>query len=175
METTYYIYHIPTYIHKDGMIGKIGVSEDLKTRINENLRKSLQPFDFWKVLEEHTDIMEASRREIELQKQYGYKVDRIPYWQSNEMGKTGQGGKIGGKHTSPNGGKIGGRIAVESGRIFLLSKAKRKLTFEDAQTIRELYLNKKHNKTNQTKLGEIYGVDQTTISLIINNKNYINQ
>ena len=167
METTYYIYHIPTYIHKDGMIGKIGVSEDLKTRINENLRKSLQPFDFWKVLEEHTDIMIASQREIELQKEYGYKVDRIPYWQSRKMGKSGEGGK----HTNPNGGKIAGRIAVESGRIFLLSKARRKLTFEDAQTIREIYSPKEYSSR---KLARMYGVDQSIILDIIHNKTYIN-
>jgi len=32
------------------------------------------------VLEQHTCIYEASRREIELQKQYGYPVDSQPYW-----------------------------------------------------------------------------------------------
>jgi|688.fasta_scaffold788776_2 transposase len=169
METKYYIYHIPTYVHVNGMIGKIGVSEDLKTRIRFNLNSSEQPFDFWEVLEEHTDIMEVSRREIELQKQYGYKVDKKPYWQSRNMGKTGEGGKIGGKHTSPNGGKIGGRIAVESGQIFTLCKANRKLTFKDAQLIRELCVKKTHS---QRKLAKMYNVSNVTIWNIINNKSY---
>ena len=64
METIYYIYHIPTYVWKDGKVGKVGTTEKLKVRINENLKTSKQPFDFWEVLEEHTDIMEASRRAL---------------------------------------------------------------------------------------------------------------
>jgi hypothetical protein len=71
---------------------------------------------------------------------------------------------VGAKNTSPNGGKIGGKIS---------GKLRRKLTYEDAQTIRELYLNKK--QYNQKQLAEMYDIDQSAISFIINNKSYINQ
>jgi hypothetical protein len=66
----YYIYHIPGI--------KIGCSQNIKKRINS------QKFSQYTILEEHYDVFEASNREIQLQKQYGYKVDRIPYWLSLE-------------------------------------------------------------------------------------------
>ncbi len=65
---TYYIYHIPGV--------KIGCTNTLKKRMKD------QGFTSWEIIEEHTDIYEASDREIELQKQYGYEVDRIPYHES---------------------------------------------------------------------------------------------
>ena len=65
---TYYIYHIPGI--------KIGCTSDLNKRMAD------QGFTDWNILEEHTDIHVASDREIELQKEYGYKVDSIPYWKS---------------------------------------------------------------------------------------------
>lgn len=75
--------------------------------------------------------------------------------------------------------KIAGNRSIESGRWsdvrVLGSKACRKLTFEDAQKIRELYANKKDNKTNQYKLAEMYHIDQSTIADIIHKKTYINQ
>jgi len=67
---TYYIYHIPGV--------KIGCTSQLKTRLKK------QRFTEWEILETHTDIMVASAREIELQKEYGYTVDTIPYWKSIE-------------------------------------------------------------------------------------------
>lgn len=66
----YYIYHIPGV--------KIGCSQNIKKRINQ------QKFSHYEILEEHYDVFEASNREIQLQKQYGYKVDNIPYWMSLE-------------------------------------------------------------------------------------------
>ena len=63
---TYYIYHVPGI--------KIGVTVRIKTRMRE------QGFESWEILEEHTDIYEASRREIELQREYGYLVDTEPYY-----------------------------------------------------------------------------------------------
>jgi hypothetical protein len=63
-----------TLYHIEGV--KIGCSKNLKRRINE------QGFNNFEILEEHTDIYLASAREIELQKQYGYKVDKIPYYES---------------------------------------------------------------------------------------------
>ena len=64
----YFIYHIPGI--------KIGCTSDLQTRMRE------QGFTEWEILEEHNDIIEVSNREIQLQKDYGYKVDTIPYWQA---------------------------------------------------------------------------------------------
>ena len=65
---TYLIYHI--------LGKKIGCTSDLYKRMSE------QGFTQWEILEEHNDIHEASDREIKLQKDYGYKVDTSPYWQS---------------------------------------------------------------------------------------------
>lgn len=65
---TYYIYHIPGV--------KIGCTSDLIKRMKD------QGFTSWEILEEHTDIYEVSNREIQLQKEYGYRVDTVPYWKS---------------------------------------------------------------------------------------------
>jgi len=65
----YYIYHIPGV--------KIGCTNKPYRRI-ESEQKQLK----YEILEEHNDIMFASKREIELQKQYGYRVDTIPYYES---------------------------------------------------------------------------------------------
>jgi hypothetical protein len=102
----YYIYHIPNYTRKSGKIGKIGCTETPKERVEK------QGYTNYEILETHTDIMVASNREIELQKQYGYTVDKIPYY--NSRSKWGSvAGKIGGKI----GGKIQGNKNVESGQL----------------------------------------------------------
>jgi len=62
----YYIYHIPGV--------KIGMTEDLPRRMKE------QDFTEWEILETHTCIYEGSSRELELQAEYGYRVDSIPYY-----------------------------------------------------------------------------------------------
>jgi hypothetical protein len=64
----YYIYHIPGV--------KIGCSQNIKKRMQS------QKFSQYEIVEEHYDVYKASKREIELQKKYGYKVDRIPYYES---------------------------------------------------------------------------------------------
>ena len=70
LDIMYYIYHI------SGV--KIGCAEDVAVRTRK------QNFTSYEILEEHTCIYEASKREIELQKEYGYKVDTIPYWKAVE-------------------------------------------------------------------------------------------
>ena len=77
----FYIYHIPTFVWKDGSIGKIGVSINPKTRVKN------QGYSDFETLETHTDIFEVSKRELELQKQYGYKVDNSYYWETLEAQK----------------------------------------------------------------------------------------
>jgi len=64
----YYLYHIPGK--------KIGVTRDLNTRVT--LIQGYKENEY-EVLEQSDDINYISDREIELQKSYGYKVDRKPY------------------------------------------------------------------------------------------------
>ena len=61
----YYLYHIPGK--------KIGVTRDLNTRVT--LIQGYKEGEY-EVLEQSDDIGYISDREIELQKSYGYKVDR---------------------------------------------------------------------------------------------------
>jgi hypothetical protein len=69
----YHIYHIPGI--------KIGCTKNPIVRINQQTKSN------WEILETHSDIDIASKREIELQKQYGYKVDTSTYKQSTEKFK----------------------------------------------------------------------------------------
>lgn len=71
----YYIYHIPG--------NKIGCS------INPKLRVKLQKHSNYEILEQYEDINIASKREIELQKEFGYKVDTVPYSHSFKIAKIG--------------------------------------------------------------------------------------
>jgi hypothetical protein len=112
----YYIYHIPSV--------KIGCTRNPKDRIYYR-----QKYKIYEILETHTDIYIASDREIELQKQYGYPVDKLPYWQSVErlikshsQEKRIKGGKTSGnnnvlsgvwKQCCIAGGKVGGKIAAK--------------------------------------------------------------
>ena len=64
----YYLYHIPGK--------KIGVTRDLNTRVT--LIQGYKENEY-EVLEQSEDIDYISGREIELQKSYGYKVDRKLY------------------------------------------------------------------------------------------------
>ena len=67
----YYIYHIPDV--------KIGCTSNLKKRIRDQGNVN------YEILEQHTCIDTASKRELQLQKEYGYPVDKIPYWKSLNM------------------------------------------------------------------------------------------
>jgi NTP pyrophosphatase (non-canonical NTP hydrolase) len=64
----YYLYHIPGK--------KIGVTRNLRTRVT--LMQGYKEGEY-EVLEQSDDIDYISDREIELQKSYGYKVDRQSY------------------------------------------------------------------------------------------------
>lgn len=67
----YYIYHIPGI--------KIGVSSELEKRIKA------QGYESFEILEQHEDIDIVSKREKELQRQYGYRVDGPDYSSSIEL------------------------------------------------------------------------------------------
>ena len=69
----YYLYHIPGK--------KIGVTRDLNTRVT--LIQGYKENEY-EVLERSDDIDYISDREIELQKSYGYKVDRTKYNKLNK-------------------------------------------------------------------------------------------
>ena len=91
----FYIYHIAS-------LRKIGVTEDLFDRMRPYGRPD------YEILETHTCIYKVSDREIELQKEYRarfgkYKVDKIPFWKSYRLGKSGKGGKIVGKNNVESG------------------------------------------------------------------------
>ena len=65
---TYYLYHI---------IGKkIGVTCDLESRVTKQQGYELHEYE---VLDMSEDIDFISKLEIQLQKEYGYKVDEVPY------------------------------------------------------------------------------------------------
>ena len=68
MDKEYIIYHIPGK--------KIGVTNDLYNRV-----ECQQGYDIgeYEILETSSDIDYISKREIELQKKYGYRVDLKPY------------------------------------------------------------------------------------------------
>jgi len=108
----YYIYHIPTFKHKDGSIGKIGCTTDVLHRVSVE-----QNYTEYQILEEHTDIMIASNREIELQKQYGYPVDNVPYYKSYEWCVSGSsnGGKAVHKKHPDLAIKLGSKNGRENG------------------------------------------------------------
>ena len=64
----YYIYHIPGK--------KIGVTRNLKNRVT--LMQGYKKGEY-EVLETHEDINYVSKRELELQNNYGYKIDNKSY------------------------------------------------------------------------------------------------
>ncbi len=64
----YYLYHIPGK--------KIGVTRNLNNRVT--LMQGYKPSEY-EVLDQSDDIDYISDKEIELQKSYGYKVDRKLY------------------------------------------------------------------------------------------------
>jgi len=68
IDNKYIIYHIPGK--------KIGVTNDLYNRVECQQGYEVGEYE---ILESSDDIKYISKREIELQKEYGYKVDLIPY------------------------------------------------------------------------------------------------
>ena len=67
-EEKYYLYHIPGK--------KIGVTTDLYERVTN--QQGYEPGEY-EVIGWSDDIDIVSKKELELQKKYGYKVDLIPY------------------------------------------------------------------------------------------------
>ena len=107
-------------------------------------------------LETHEDIYIASDRELQLQREYGVDVDSIPYYM-----------------TKVNASKAA-RVNVESGQFLRFcakgGKASRKLNFEIAEEIRELY---SKGNTSYTRLATLYDCSKDMIARIIRNETYI--
>ena len=134
MSKIYYIYHIPHYVWDGlykGKIGKIGVTSlKVKDRFWHYKNQNLSD---WEVLEEHICKFTVSDREIELQKQYGYPVDKILSWKTIKNGLSEksinarkQSGKSIGKWSKESGhldkirkiaGETTGRIHANSGHM----------------------------------------------------------
>ena len=68
----YYLYHIPGK--------KIGVTKSLARRVEQ--QQGYAPHEY-EIIEESDDIDYISKREIELQKSHGYRVDETLYKQLN--------------------------------------------------------------------------------------------
>lgn len=68
MSKEYILYHIPGK--------KIGCTTDLYNRVTD--QQGYEPGEY-EVIESSDDIDYISKREIQLQKEYGYRVDRVPY------------------------------------------------------------------------------------------------
>lgn len=104
----FYIYHIPGV--------KIGC-----TKRNPKERVRVQKYSDFEILEEHSDIIVASNRERELQKQYGYSVDTLPYFK----GKYSQNGIKRGLQCVETGymkefQKVGNKKSVEKSKKIIL-------------------------------------------------------
>jgi hypothetical protein len=171
MKETYYIYHIKGV--------KIGVSN------NPNRRVKNQGYDSFEILETHKDVIKVSEREIELQKQYGYKVDTIPY-HIFVNGKNQQaGGKIVGRKngimvtsrpewskTASMGGKIGGKIRAATMTFEERSSAgkkNRKYSQDEIKWIRQQYATGNYT---MKQIRTIFGMAHSACSNIINYKTY---
>ena len=72
MKRTYWIYHIPGK--------KIGVTNNIKYRVEEQQGYIEGEYE---ILEMSDDIDYVSYKELELQKEYGYKIDEKLYKQLN--------------------------------------------------------------------------------------------
>ena len=108
----YYIYHIPNYVWKDGRIGKIGCTTNLKERV-----KKQQGYTDYEILEEHTCIDTVSKRELELQEEYGYPIDTVPYKKVYHQRKN-----TSSLEARTKGGITQGNINKKNGHIYKLGK-----------------------------------------------------
>ena len=68
MSKEYILYHIPGK--------KIGCTTDLYNRVTE--QQGYEPGEY-EIIEKSNDIDYISKRELQLQEEYGYRIDRVPY------------------------------------------------------------------------------------------------
>ena len=157
----YSIYHIPKR-------NKIGTTDDVARRMREHNWTG-----FYEILEEHTCIYKVSDREIELQKQYGYEVDRTPYWQIVE--RSLKGGLTLSKERASEMGKKSKPTAKQIQNVLDAAKKKRVITYEQAEYIRAQYKRDTDvfgKKITMSRLGNAFGIAPQSIHNIIHNKTY---
>jgi hypothetical protein len=94
------IYKLPNYVYRSGLIGKIGCSNNISGRLTKYNSNQLKDYE---ILEEHTDIYLASDREQQLQKENGYRVDRVPYHKTFNIAQPA--------------GLKGGKSAIDTGQL----------------------------------------------------------
>ena len=166
--TTYYIYHLPNYEWSltgkhAGRIGKIGC-----TKTNPTKRAKVQGYRLQdlEILEEHLDIYEASNRELQLQEEYGYPIDTIPYYVTVRNTITEERRAKAIETKKRNGTTRNGSLAS----IGVPKPNLRKLTFAQAQEIRAKYVPFKYTKP---MLAKEYGVSTTGIANVLANLCYL--
>jgi len=133
----YYIYHIPGI--------KIGCTIDYPYRCIK------QNYTEYELLETYEDGWIAGDREIELQKQYGYPVDRQHYMKNSKM------------------------VLTRSQQCFNLAGAKsgisrRHLNFEQAEEVRSKYIPRKYTAEI---LAKEYNVSISVIKFIVQNRHKV--
>jgi len=165
----YYIYHIPDI--------KIGCTTEPERRVKR------QGYKDYHILEVHSDIDIASKRERELQKEYGYRVDKAPYSHNYQQRvKNSKFAYLGGikvvkqklgfhgatKEQRSEWGRLGGfATPPQKGE----KNGGSKLTEQDVLNIRKQYT--PYCRTyGSTALAQKFGVDTTTIWQIVTRKTW---
>lgn len=156
---TYYIYHIPGV--------KIGCTSQLEERMKA------QGFSSWEVLETHNDGWVAGNREIELQKQYGYPVDKVHYMISRQNRPTWNNANK--RYSSEqaryaNSCRKNTKHAAETKNK--MAKSKSKLLGLDDLIRNEFKSWDGSRRQFCLKQSELYGVSLSTIGRIILNPNH---
>ena len=152
----YYIYHI------EGV--KIGCTTNLKRRVRE--QKAIS----WSILETHDNINVASVREIELQKQYGYRVDDADY--ANIINAQKIGSKIGNSKKYRNISSESQRKTIkEKGLCIGEKNGRAKLTLDKVNEIRTLWNGP--IKYSKASLGRMFGVSEAMIRYIVTGKSWV--
>ena len=138
---------------------KVGCDSDYPNRpLSQNLTNYF-------ILEQHEDIMVASKRELELQKEHGVAVDRIPYYQSIESSH--KGGSVRGASENNN----FKNYTHEQWKEILKNNGghNKKLTDSQVLEIRNRYSNE---KISLVKLAKEYGVSNKTIHRVVRKEVY---
>ena len=146
----YTIYHIPGI--------KIGCTDNVLRRIQQ------QGFTEYEVLETHTDIYLASNREIELQKEYGLPIDKVPYYKVLNISNVHSCRK--GAMSLIHSDKF--KEVCSAGQA-VAAKNRRLITFQQAQEIRSKYVKFVYTKL---MLAKEYNVSIGSIEKILDNITY---
>ena len=140
----YYIYHL---------IGlpKIGVTDNIERRMLKHQKRYKDQFNGYEILEEHTCVDTVDRREVELQKEYGYPTDKSTYSRTCSMKD------------------VGAMASVARTRT---------LTMEQAREIRSKFIPMQSGATQKggiSALAREYNVSRALIRSIVNNTSYMNE